>query len=284
MTNFRMRMAVGVVAALVTSAVGAVLTATPAAAAVSGWETVRGQPSATNSEILKNSTASCPGNKVVVGAGYEMNGATGDIILDDLIPTASTVTVQAGEDGDGTSLTWNVVAWAVCAFRPAGYEIRPGFSATAPGGLRMAQATCTGNRRVIGTGANLSAGFGQISISNLLLDETNVFAWGTDDQDGFGGSWSITAYAICADPLPGLRSVSDTSLFDSNVQKRADPNCGDQPGQVSLGFGWGIGGSGQVVAVFGRSDSFRGTVIASEDDDGFFENWSIGVTVRCANL
>jgi len=111
-----------------------------------------------------------------------------------------------------------------------------------------------------------------------------VFAWGTDDQDGFASSWSITAYAICADPLPGLHSVSENSVFDSNVQKRGAPRCTDQPGQVSLGIGWGIGGSGQVAAVFGRSDSVAGTVIASEDDDGYVENWSITVTVRCANL
>jgi hypothetical protein len=81
-------------------------------------------------------------------------------------------------------------------------------------------------------------------------------------------------------PAPAGRPLATSQQLAIN----ADPNCGGQPGQVSLGFGWGIGGGGQVVAVFGRSDSFRGTVIASENDDGYFENWSIGVTVRCANL
>jgi hypothetical protein len=284
MRRFRIRVAGLVAVSLVAAAVGAVVAATPAAASVSGWETIRGLPSATNSDILKKSTAFCSANKVVVGFGYELNGSTGDIILDDMIPSTSSVTVQAGEDGDGTSLSWNVVAWAVCAFRPAGYEIRAMTSATGPGTLRPATATCTGNRQVIGSGASLSAGFGQISVSNLLLADTSVTAWGTDDQDGFTGSWSITAYAICADPLPGLRSATDSSLFDSDGQKRAAPVCTDRPGQVPLGFGWGIGGGGQVVAVFGRVDAARATVIASEDDDGFFDNWSIGVTVRCANL
>jgi len=285
MRSLRMRVAVGVAATLITTAVGAVVGATPAAAAISGVVQVRGTPSATDSQILKNSTATCPAGTVVIATGFELNGAAGDIILDDMIPSTTNVFVQAGEDGDGTNASWNVVAWATCAFRPTGYEIMSAGIQSDPGTLREAIATCSStSKRVIGAAANLSAGFGQISISTLTFDDTHVFAFGTDDQDGFAGAWAITAYAICADPLPGLRTSPGNSSFDSNSPKSANAPCNDVAGQVALGFGWSVGGSGEVVITFARSFGPSASVTFNEDDDGYLNSWSSTIILRCANV
>src|SRR2546423_353188 len=74
-------------------------------------------------------------------------------------------------------------------------------------------------------GASLSQGFGQISISELRFGDNLVTASAVDDEDGYSGSWSVSAYAICANPLPGRQVVSSAQAADSNSPKFIRVQC-----------------------------------------------------------
>jgi hypothetical protein len=73
--------------------------------------------SAHDSAAAKSARAVCPSGKRVVGAGSEISGGLGQVLLDDLTPDQALtgVTVTGFEDQDGTAADWRVHAYAVCA-------------------------------------------------------------------------------------------------------------------------------------------------------------------------
>jgi hypothetical protein len=89
--------------------------ASPASAAVPGLQIVTAQ-SASNSVSPKSATATCPANKRVIGAGAEINGGLGDVVIDDLRPGPTTVVATGDEVGSGITGNWQVRAYAICAF------------------------------------------------------------------------------------------------------------------------------------------------------------------------
>lgn len=268
-------------AGLVGAAAGTAIVglATPASAAVPGHQIVQAT-SAFDSGNFKSVVATCPAGKRVTGTGFHLLGAQGDIVVDDLIPSASSVRVSATEDQDGTTANWKVTALAVCADPLPGLEIVTATSRFGQSALSGASAVCPSNKRVVGTGADLINGAGQISLSNVMLRQDAVHAYGTDDQDGYTGSWAVTAYAVCANPLPGLEYRTASSASDSTTQRLANAEC---PGKRALGLGWVMGGSGQALLTFAGLGQSGATLVANEDDDGYLESWSVGITVACAS-
>jgi hypothetical protein len=272
--------AVGALAALASAqALVQVVGAAPASAAVPGLQVVSAT-SVLDSATLKQVTATCPSGKRVVGTGFHLLGGQGDVILDDVRPSATNVTVSAGEDQDGTTATWKITALAVCANPLPGLEIVTVTSGFGPSTGKGASAFCPSGKQLVGTGAALTNGFGQVSIGNLTMNQNAAFAFGIDDQDGYSGGWSITAYAICANPLPGLTIVTGASPFDSSKQKIVSANC--PAGRKALGLGWGMGGDGQAHINFAGIGESGVTLIANEDDDGYFDNWQMNPAVICA--
>jgi len=62
-------------------------------------------------------TETCSAGKKVVGAGGEITGGLGQVMIDGITPSADlkSVTVSAHEDGNGTFFNWNLTAYAICA-------------------------------------------------------------------------------------------------------------------------------------------------------------------------
>ena len=269
------------------AAVGLLGVGSPASASVPGLVYVQGH-TAFNSTVYKSITVGCPPGLSVIGAGYELAGAPGSVVLDDFIPNSTSVTVGAGEvvgvgePSDGTTASWSVSATAVCAVAPAGLQIVVQPSMFAPGGGRQVTATCPFGKSLIGAGTSLSQGFGQISVRALSLTATTVTAVAVDDEDGFSGSWSVTAYAVCADALPGLRLVGASSNFNSFFNKTITAGC--PAGQVATGAGWNIGAGEQVLAIdVFIADGTGVTVVGNEDDNGYSNTWNASATAICAD-
>jgi hypothetical protein len=151
---------------------------------------------------------------------------------------------------------------------------------------KSALAACPPGTRVIGTGAQITGGLGQVMIDDITPNAalTSVTVTGFEDDDGFTGNWSVTAIAICANPLPGLERVSGSIGPNSNRIKSAEVQC---PGTKKLvGSGAQItGGRGQVTLEFlvPSSDFSRTFARAFEDQDGTTANWSLTVYAICAN-
>jgi hypothetical protein len=258
-----------------------------ASAAVPGWQIVSAF-SKWDSGIYKSAEARCPSGKRVISTGFKIWGGEGDIVLDDLIPSATSVRAGAGEDQDGTSVTWAIEAQAVCANPLPRMEIVSATSRLGTGGSRYITAECTGDRTAVGSGASLANGWGHISLDMLLLGGDQVTASGVDDQDGYSGVWSVTAYAVCATPPPGLTYHGDFSSSSDPKYLRA--SCPD--GAWPLGVEWEVAGDGETYVhgskVYRGVDPdtmrpFSGAELwANEDDDGYEGGWSAQTGVLCA--
>lgn len=144
-------------------------------------------------------------------------------------------------------------------------------------------AICPGAKRLLGGGGTIAGGLGEVVLDDLTPGTRTFLAFGREDQDGLASNWSIRAFAICADPVPGLELVSTTGPT-SSFAKSTSAACPTGKQVVSTG-GEITGGNGQVsIFRFGTLSSLRSVrVSAREDRDGFDGNWSVRAHAICAN-
>jgi hypothetical protein len=191
--------------------------------------------------------------------------------------------VGPGEPADGTTQSWSVVATAVCAVAPPGLEIVSAHSGTEPAGVRTAQvdAFCPGTKIMLGAGAALSQGFGQISIRALLLRGGSAKAIASDDEDHFSGAWSLTTYAICADRGPDVENVSFNHGLGSPSSASINTFCSQ--GKRAISAGWYLQDGEQSLAT-GAYFQFDNVVqvAAHEDASGFGGLWDFAAEAICA--
>ncbi len=66
---------------------------------------------------FKFARASCPGNKTLLGTGYDLNTFNGEVLVQELAPNAdlTSVSLSATADADGNALPWGATAYAICA-------------------------------------------------------------------------------------------------------------------------------------------------------------------------
>ncbi|MFC4114348.1 hypothetical protein [Nonomuraea zeae] len=152
------------------------------------------------------------------------------------------------------------------------------------GNPKVATASCPSGKKVIGMGGYVTDGNGEVVLNELLPDSTSskVRATAWADESGYGGNWSVTAIAMCADPLPGLQRVSAQSSVDS-TDKEVVVTC--PSGKKALGIGARLAGAeGQVF--LDHLEPFAGTsgyLHASEDATGTSSDWSITLVAMCAD-
>lgn len=293
MVRFRRRFGVLTVTA-VGAVLGAVLPATAANAAVPGLVYISAETNL-DSTVYKSVRVFCPAGRQVIGGSYDLVGAEGAVVLDDFIPSADNLLVGAGEivgpgeNSDGTTASWKVVATVVCANPLPGYSIQVATSDFTNTTSQSARAFCPqGNESVVSGGASLSNGFGQVS--TVLLDVGNgvVEADARTDGDGYSGSWSVTAYAICATTHPSgwnvVQQLSPTAPFASRTETAS---CA--PGQVAIGVGWrsfvtlvGIGDRYFTRAAF-TSGTNPGGVTVSATQVGSPPSWQLATRAVCVN-
>jgi hypothetical protein len=263
-----------------------------ASAAVVGAAGVSASSSVDSSSV-KSVTASCPAGKRVVGAGGSIGVLSGDgqVVMDDLRPnpTLTSVTVQGVEDETGLAEIWALAAEAVCAYPPPGLERVSATSPVDSNRVKNLTASCPAGKLVVGTGGDINNGSGQVEMDDIRPNGTltSVTVQGIEDETGYAGLWSLTAYAICADPIAGLQRVSATSPLDSNA-KNVTATC--PLGKRVLGTGSDINnGNGQVIrsALNSSAPPFplaatSGRAWAAEDANGYAGLWSLTAYAICA--
>lgn len=152
----------------------------------------------------KTATVSCPAGKRVVGAGGRTANGDGHVALEGIVPNAAltAVTATAAEDPDGFDGNWVVVAYAVCADRPAGLQRVSASSPPDSEEINYATAPCPAGKNLLGTGVELVDADGRVALDDLrpnaLLTSNTVT--GIENRFHHPGDWSITAHAICASP------------------------------------------------------------------------------------
>ena len=169
------------------------------------------------SSVTKSATASCPAGKKLVGMGGGIRvpflssylpGAFGQVVMDYIVPntTLTGVSVRGSEDQDGYSGNWAVHADAICANAGAfGGVQRVGPASTPYDSLspKSKAAACSGAQYSFGAGGVAGGLFGA-GQGHMLLDDLTPSSWtavnvhASEDQDGYPGNWSVSAYALCA--------------------------------------------------------------------------------------
>lgn len=208
-----------------TAALAAVLIATSLvlvrpAQALPGLELVT-QLTASDSTSPKSHFVTCPAGKVVIGGGAQVTGGVGNVVLNVLRPEQATnrYYAKAAEDIAGYNPNWSLKVYAVCAPSTAvpGLEYKrtntPDTEAT---------ASCTAGKKVIGTGGEVNGGSPEAVLEDVVpaANLTNVKAR-TYADPGSVVTWSTIAWAICANPVPGLTLVQ--SAFTAGTASIACP-------------------------------------------------------------
>ena len=141
---------------------------TSASAAVSAWEHAN---AFAGSSANKTVSVSCPAGKRALTPGAFVDlGTTNQVILDDLRPSAdlTSVTAQGLEDETGTTANWVLSTSAKCAVPPPGLQ-----RVSAASGLNSSNKSvtvnCPAGKRVLGAGADLNAGNGQVLFDDIRL-------------------------------------------------------------------------------------------------------------------
>ncbi|WP_431931366.1 hypothetical protein [Micromonospora sp. RP3T] len=291
----RWRHATVVLALSGAAAVVVVAPATPASAAVPGLVRIS-VVSATNSTDFKTVTATCPAGKVLTGTGYELNGAGGEVIVDDLRPnggvaTAPTAVTVGAYEADAFAGNWSLTGYAICANPVPGLVRATVTSASNSNDFRSAIVSCPLGKVLTGTGYEMNGATGEAVVDDLrpnggVATAPTAVTVGAYEADAFAGNWSLTGYAICANPVPGLVRATVTSPTNSNDFRSAVAVC--PAGKVLTGAGYELNG----VTGEGVVDDFRpnGSSIApptavtsgAYEEDAFAGTWNLTSYAICA--
>jgi len=157
-----------------------------------GYQIVR-VDGAINEEYV---TATCPTQKTVIGGGGRINSGTGEVILDQVVPsfTLSSVTSR-GVTVDGTPPPdWSVTTWAVCATNPAGVERITFNSGSSGDDHKSVSWSCPAGKALYSGGFDINGANGDVFLSGLNIGPTDrVHVW----ADGSEPNWSLAAYGVC---------------------------------------------------------------------------------------
>jgi hypothetical protein len=280
------------VSAITCASLAASVLVSPAAMAVPGLQLISFS-SPHDSSANKRARAACPAGRQVVGAAASILNGQGQAILTGYRPvdggSLSYVDVAAREDQTGYAGSWSLTAYALCALPVAGWQI---VSATnVPGSPSNATviANCPAPKRPLGFGGWIdNPGAGQVILNDTYVTsvETATGATGVEDEAGFAGIWSVSAYAICATPVPGRQVVTGAfppAGMDSSSPKSFTLSC--PAGKSVHGIGARINGSIQDTTLDDLVPAANLTSVtfsAFEDEDGEPGGWQLRGIVVCA--
>jgi hypothetical protein len=235
----------------------------------------------------KGITATCPAGKKLVGPGIDVTPGDGHVLVDDVRPSADlqSLFVRAREDETGTPSAWYVAAYAICADPPPGL-VRASATSASNSSNKTVTVNCPSPKKLLGLSGEINSPNGQV----LLEDITPVAGLASgrvkaiEDQTGNPGNWSLTAYAICANPIAGLVRASRTSPSNTSNNKVVDTPCPVGKRVVSAAGDINTP-NGQIVldAVFSYPGNATAGFAAWEDDTGNTANWSLTGYAICAN-
>ena len=201
--------------ALATLSVGIAIAHASPASAVAGLQRTQSPAAAPSTTSFKTRIASCPSGTVVIGGGGGIyNAPAAQVRLTSLQPVHSTsgdrFEVRA-ETATGFVGPWSLLAYAICANRLPGYEIRSGTTTLSSSTFKATSAACPSGKRVIGTGASVLNSSGQFTgVNQVGLQLVRAagpldIARGTarEDANGYSGSWQVRSFAVCVNTLAG---------------------------------------------------------------------------------
>jgi hypothetical protein len=175
-----------------------------------------------------------------------------------------------------------VDAYAVCGNRPAGYVVLGDPLPYSSSALKEDIAECPGSTRMLGTGARIDGSGGQVTLQTARADgpRTIARAVAKEDANGYSGSWSVTAVAVCADPRSGFSTVYGGSAeTGSEDQKSAEARC---PSGTFV-FNVGASVSGTPTGLYTGPPGVGVLDLNPDGDLPFVHAWAVETTPTNAN-
>ncbi|MBA9002472.1 hypothetical protein [Thermomonospora cellulosilytica] len=150
-----------------------------------------------------------------------------------------------------------------------------------------AYAFCPTGKRVIG-GGGIVRNAGSNAAIRMLRPEPgslrDAFVAAASETTSYNGNWSVTAIAVCADPLPGLEHVYSESSRDSSAFKSNIATC--PAGKKVIGTGGWVGNDrGRVVLdeIIPATNLQTVRAGAYEAEGGNPDVWWLGTWAVCAD-
>ncbi|GAA1773824.1 hypothetical protein [Luedemannella helvata] len=280
-TWFRSRRMAAATAVIVLAAV--LVGAPPAQAAIPGLTMVSAN-SGESSAAVKWATVICPSGKKVIGSGWSLGGVPGgEVHVAEVRLTDNSVRVVAYEAVTGFTGDWYVRTEAVCATAPPGWELVVVSGDASSTGWRVEEAACPAGKQLLGGGAEISGGGGEVLLTSVIPASGAILASADENRWGTTTIWSLTVYAVCAEPLPGHEIVSEQTTSTS-ADKQLTTAC--PAGKRVLSGGASLYPDYGAVSIHHvRPGSYQGSefvaVRATEDDTGTSSSWLVHAFAVC---
>jgi hypothetical protein len=149
--------------------------------------------------------------------------------------------------------------------------------------VKVLGAPCPQGKRLLSSGADVNFGLGQVGIDRLTPGPFGTTAIAVEDQDGLASNWFLRAYAVCAEPLPGLEIVRVTGPENSR-NKHLTAVC--PAGKRVLGGGGEVLGQESRVAlndVVPDPELTKLRVRGLEDQNAPAGDWALRAYAVCAD-
>lgn len=243
---------------------------------------------ATGPGLSKTLSATCPAARPrVLGGGFTTTGT--HIVATELQPvaggTVDSYRVTARQDEVGTSASWNLLVYAYCSSAAPGWQLVTTNSSATSDPFNSVPATCPTGKTVVGTGGRINGGGGQVQLVTQTIGSVapnRMIAGGLEDLTGFGGSWSVTAFAVCVafnNPLD-VRVVSD-QLSGTQITKSVPVAC--PSGMRLTGSSIWADIPGNAINLRPNNNTpFSVTGTARNDTGNTTAGWTLIVYANCA--
>ncbi len=173
----------------------------------------------------KTISAECPAGTRVTGGAGRVTGITDHVVLTRLQPVHTNnpgsldrYTVTAIVDEVGSDAQWAVAAYALCATNSNSLAIQIVSSRSPVGSPQNEReiADCPFPKVALGTGARINGGAGQVHLTEVSMGGSSTgihssVVTAQENNDGFGGDWSLDSFAVCAN-VPRQNHVVTTGF------------------------------------------------------------------------
>jgi hypothetical protein len=142
-------------------------------------------------------------------------------------------------------------------------------------------AYCPDGKQVLGTGGEITGGLGEVIVDEIvpLADLSGVRVEGYEDAV-YNSNWHVTAHAICADPVPGLRRVTGSSGI-SSTDKGADAFC--PPPLFTTGAGAELTGALGEVTLQDITPNLAFAHAMAREEDNYTDVWWVKSYAICVS-
>lgn len=263
----------------------------PAQAFMTGVES---STSTSSTQAAKTHDVNCDQGQFAYGGGGSINGGgVGNVSLQGALPIGNPPTgfrVRAAALSSGIG-SWSVTAWALCGTFTTNLHVEVGSVGPSTARSKEVDAECPTSQRMYGTGFDMSPTTnGTVLVHDIIpgttLTPRSVTVRATA-RPGLSPSWSMDAFAICANGAAGMRIDAASSMSTSNPTRDTSKTC-----ENASHFAQGLG-----VQTFGATDAVDGRIalrairppnnrsvrgVAEENGTAVGETWQLRVYVICS--